>query len=247
MHFEKFFFLFFFGQKEEMETTVVTCQVPRMVGCGTYEHTFDFPEEWETEKRILLIGIWISDTSERMGSFDFWYYNLRINVDYRDAFIVDEGDTNQLSKFSVPVVIDKASDVDGRLYSAEYYGNVQQDDLTITYQWRSVPDDVDVGVFAYTLHYDRNYNPFYGYVIPYLAQNNSVYLQIDTMNYESDVCTVQPADHLELREDMSWTMVTPTVIRIDGPSERFLLDYRDHTCAEFVVYRYFLVSVQKIK
>ena len=60
-----------------METTVVTCQVDRMVGCGTYEHTFDFPEEWETEKRILLIGIWISDTSERMGSFDFWYYNLR--------------------------------------------------------------------------------------------------------------------------------------------------------------------------
>ena len=43
-------------------------------------------------------------------------------------------------------------------------------------------DDVDVRVFAYTLHYDCNYNPFYGYVIPYLAQNNSVYLQIDTMD-----------------------------------------------------------------
>ena len=67
------------------------------------------------------------------------------------------------------------------------------------------------------------------------------------MNYDNDICNVQPVDHLELREDMSWTMVTPTVIRIDGPSEPFLLNYRQHN-SDFddvdIIYKYF-VSVWK--
>lgn len=234
-----------------MEITVVTCEVSETGHADfdedVYPHIFEFPEEWKTEKRILLTGIWISKV-ESMGSFNFRYYNLRIDVNYENAFSLDDGNSNQLSKFSVPVVIDKGAFDDMNNNFAEYFGNVRQEELTITYMWRSMPDNIDVDVFAYTLSYDYVYNPQY-HTIPFLAKNCTVYLQICTEDNDNDTCNIQPLDSLELREDMTWSMVTPTVIRIDGPSEPFLLNYRHHN-TDFddadIIYKYFVARVEKI-
>ncbi len=241
-----------------MQTTVMTCDVPGDFDEGGYLHIFNFPEEWKTEKRILLSGIWISDI-ESMGAFEFCYYNLKIDVNYRVAFSLDDENSNVLSKFSVPIVIDKGTfdNIDIQNY-AEYYGNVQQEDLTITYMWCSIPDNMDVDVFAYTLSSDYMYNPQYC-MIPSLAKNCSFYLQICIEDNDNDACTedndnddtcnAQPLDTLQLPEDMIWSMVTPTVIRIDGPSESFQLNYRQHN-SDFddvdIIYKYFRIRVEKI-
>lgn len=228
-----------------MQTTVVSCREikPDVYGlwvCEGFKHDFDFPEEWDGEERILLTGIYISEVvgvGLGLFAYQFVYYNLRIVVT-NEALIFDD-DPNVLAKFTVPVVIDKAV---GTSEFAFVFAEKKMNDLTITFQWCTIQDCVDAN--RYWLNSaQHSHGPF---TIPsILSQGSSIYLQIWAIDRETDTCSVQPADQIELPENMIWTNVSPTIIRIDGPSESCTIDYQT-SGFKYVSYHYFFVSVVTI-
>ena len=142
-----------------METTVVQCkQVEESQ--GLYCHTFDFPSEWDAEERLLLTGIWLSDT-DRVQTFEFWYHNLHIQIQQYNNRLFDGFDghhTNQLSKFMVPVIVDT------RFISQvclECSADCEINDMTITFQWSPMMPDIhgdDSETIMYTLRSDCSFN-----------------------------------------------------------------------------------------
>ncbi len=228
-----------------METSIVSCLAiePDRYGYATgYSHTCNFPEEWDAETQMLLTGIYISEGLSGLFTYDIIYYNLRITIT-SGSLIIDD-DPNLLSKFNVPVIIDKAMGSMGEEY-IYFYAEREIRDLTITFQWRSISFDYVDGINIYSLRNDVNStnNP----LTRPIFEGECVYLQIWILDTETDKWIVQPADELDLPENMAWTIVSPTIIRVDGSSEErhYELRLTEFPTTKYYSYNYCFVSVTK--
>ncbi len=186
-----------------MEVSVVPCTT-----YGGRKYQFNVPAEWSLGGDILLSGLWISAEKELLNGFEFYYRNLGMSMYFR----IDE-DTNLLSKFDVPVIIRE----DLPFYFNEMFVQTKRhlEDLTVTFQWRYLENDLDEPRMIYKLRTGQCETAF---GTPGLLTSDTMYLQV--VNGQDEPCEFDPGD-----VPVWGTMISPYTVRLDGPSwETFSMD-----------------------